>query len=178
MKLLALLWGLAEATFFFIVPDVLLSVLAIRKPRKEALVACGYALLGALLGSVVMYVWGSTHPGAAAAFLEYVPAVSAEMIEGVEDSLQQNGLWALFTGPSSGIPYKVYGVKVGTLQISFLFFFLVSIPARLVRFVLTVLITRVIAHRLLRRWPEKRKLQILAGFWIVLYAAFWTLMPN
>ena len=46
---IASLWGFAEATVFFIVPDVLLSWLALRSP-KSGLIACLFALLGALIG--------------------------------------------------------------------------------------------------------------------------------
>jgi len=46
--LAAFLWGLAEATCFFIVPDVLLSFIALRRLRT-ALLCCGLALAGALL---------------------------------------------------------------------------------------------------------------------------------
>ena len=46
---LAAIWGAAEATLFFIVPDVFLSWLAL-SDRRQALIACLYALLGALVG--------------------------------------------------------------------------------------------------------------------------------
>ena len=177
-NLLAVAWGFAEATLFFVVPDVLLSVVAVRKPVKNAFVACAYALAGALAGSVVMYLAGVHWHAEAAAVLDYVPAVTAEMINGVEKSLQEGGLWALFTGPVRGIPYKIYGVKAGALGLPFLSFFLVSIPARAVRFVLTILVASFISHRLLDHWPERRRLRALAIFWVVFYAAFWALMPN
>jgi len=45
--LVAALWGLAEATLFFIVPDVFLSLVALRD-RRAALVACGWAIPGHL----------------------------------------------------------------------------------------------------------------------------------
>lgn len=178
MNLLALAWGFAEATLFFVVPDVLLSVVAVRKPVKDAMVACAYALGGALAGSVVMYLAGARWPAEAAAAMDYVPAVSAEMIDGVETSLREGGLWALLAGPVKGIPYKIFGVKAGALGLPFLPFFLVSVPARLVRFVLTILAASLISHRLLSHWPERRRLRALAIFWVVFYAAFWALMPN
>ena len=45
----AAVWGFAEATLFFIVPDVLLSWIALHAPRK-ALVACLWAVVGAPSG--------------------------------------------------------------------------------------------------------------------------------
>ena len=47
---LALAWGLAEATFFFIVPDVLLSRLVLSDWRLCAR-ACLWAVAGALVGA-------------------------------------------------------------------------------------------------------------------------------
>ena len=48
-EILAALWGFAESTLFFIVPDVLLTWLALSLPRR-ALRACYWALGGALAG--------------------------------------------------------------------------------------------------------------------------------
>src|SRR5437868_1692315 len=60
----ALAWGYAEATLFFLVPDVLLSWVALRDPRAAG-VACFWALAGALLGGATMYAWGAADPGTA-----------------------------------------------------------------------------------------------------------------
>ena len=43
LSVAALLWGFAEATLFFIVPDVLLSAIAVRRGRGAALRAAGIA---------------------------------------------------------------------------------------------------------------------------------------
>ena len=50
-------WGLAEATLFFIVADVGLSIIALKDKRK-GVVACLYALAGALIGGTIMFYWG------------------------------------------------------------------------------------------------------------------------
>jgi len=54
-------WGLAEATLFFIVPDVLLSWLAAFRPRVAwpAVLTC---LVGALAGGVIMYLAAADAP--------------------------------------------------------------------------------------------------------------------
>ncbi len=54
MNLVAGLWGLAEATLSFIVPDVWLS-LASRRCLKTGLQACLWALASALAGGVLVY---------------------------------------------------------------------------------------------------------------------------
>ncbi len=51
VKLTSLIWGFAEATFFFIVPDVLLTLIALKNWRL-ATRACLWSLGGALIGGV------------------------------------------------------------------------------------------------------------------------------
>ena len=75
----ATLWGFAEATVFFIVPDVFLSVLAMFDMSK-ALVACLYALFGALVGGVVMYNWGIVDLAGALRVLDTLPSISVGML--------------------------------------------------------------------------------------------------
>ena len=45
LYVVATLWGFAEATLFFVIPDVLLSYVALSRLRP-ALKACGFATLG------------------------------------------------------------------------------------------------------------------------------------
>jgi len=131
--LLAAGWGFAEACFFFIVPDVLLSWYAIHN-RRKAFFACLYALAGALLGGALIWWWGHHDIGAARAFLARVPAINTALIDNVGEQLQNSGFTALFVGPIKGIPYKIYAVEAAHLGLGFVGFLLVSIPARLMRF--------------------------------------------
>src|SRR6185436_11985528 len=76
---LAFLWGLGEATFFFIVPDVLLTLIACRalRPAMKTTVA---TLIGALAGGALMYTMGALEPATARGFLEHIPAISPDLI--------------------------------------------------------------------------------------------------
>jgi hypothetical protein len=71
---IAILWGFAEATLFFIVPDVWLTAIAVWIPRK-AWMACLFALLGALAGGALMYSWGYMAPSTALTALERIPGI-------------------------------------------------------------------------------------------------------
>src|SRR5438270_13950747 len=73
---LAFIWGLGEATFFFIVPDVLLTLIATRSLRS-AIKATIAALAGALIGGVVMVAFAHTWPETARAFLLHIPGINA-----------------------------------------------------------------------------------------------------
>src|SRR5690606_1189122 len=59
----SLLWGFAEATVFFVVPDVWISRLALSS-WPAALRACGFALVGALAGGALLYRAGREHEAA------------------------------------------------------------------------------------------------------------------
>ena len=59
--LVAFLWGWSEATLFFIVPDILLTLLALRSLRT-ALVACVWASVGAIVGGAMTYDYANLHP--------------------------------------------------------------------------------------------------------------------
>ena len=76
----AALWGFAEATLFFLVPDVLLSAIALRRGRLAG-VACLVALLGALPGGALLYRWGEREPVAARRALDRLPAISTTTID-------------------------------------------------------------------------------------------------
>jgi membrane protein YqaA with SNARE-associated domain len=123
---------------------------------RESLVVCGWALLGAVLGGGAMYLWGWLDPASAAAVLDFIPAINPAMVDGVESSLEQDGLWALFTGPAKGVPYKIYAVKAGELGFSAAGFLLVSLPARLLRFVLVMFLVSGISQSLFRGRPLNR----------------------
>ncbi len=50
-------WGFAEATLFFIVPDVIVTFLAFRYGFRRGWIAAAWAAFGAVIGGIVIYVW-------------------------------------------------------------------------------------------------------------------------
>jgi membrane protein YqaA with SNARE-associated domain len=170
---LAFAWGLAEATFFFIVPDVLLTLIACRALRP-ALKATLAALVGALLGGAIMYAFGLRAPETARIFLDNVPAISPDLITRVTSQVSKSGLMAVLLGPIKGIPYKIYAVEWGSREGSFAAFMLISIPARYVRFLLASVIARAIARLIgpLTHHRASIELLILAVVWIAFYGYY------
>jgi membrane protein YqaA with SNARE-associated domain len=167
----ALLWGFAEATLFFIVPDVFITLVATRTIGRS--IACMlWVTVGALFGGWVMFMWSAQSPSARHAVL-HVPHVTGQMIETVDQLYAQHGSTALFAGPLSGIPYKVFAVE-GPGRVSMPLFLLVSIPARLERFVITWAIFAT-AGLLLRSRGRHMTRVMLAGwavYWLVVYAIY------
>ncbi len=165
---LAAIWGFAEATLFFVVPDVALGYLALRS-RKIALAACVWAFAAALLGGGLMYAWGRLSPAAAEAALEKVPAIDRLMIERVRGELEERGAGAVALGPLRTTPYKIYAVEAGALGISPVAVLLASVPSRLGRFLGTVLVVGWLVRYPLRRWSLNRQRLALGLFWVAIY---------
>ncbi len=147
VNLAALAWGLAEATLFFIVPDVLLSWLALDR-AWVAFVACLWALVGALVGGAIMYAWGGLDLAGALSVVERVPDIRPAMIEATGRQVREEGALALFLGPLTGTPYKIYALQAGAANLGWLPFLVASVPARLLRFVLIAGIAALVSHRL------------------------------
>ncbi|MFL6212688.1 MAG: hypothetical protein ACJ74J_02220 [Blastocatellia bacterium] len=113
MLLTAFLWGLSEATFFFIVPDVLLTWAATRSLRS-AIQASLAALVGALIGGAVMVAFAAASPDTTHAFLLHIPGINAHLLARVSGQVDELHLLAVLFGPLKGIPYKIYAVEWGT----------------------------------------------------------------
>jgi membrane protein YqaA with SNARE-associated domain len=174
----AFLWGVAEATLFVIVPDVLLSIAVIQRGWRTAFPLVGWAVAGALLGGAGAYQWSAGHPDTAAAFLDSLPAISPAMIETARADLAREGLWVLVIGAFTGVPYKIFAMMAPAAGIKLLPFLLASIPARVARFVLAVLIVGVVNDRLAPILSRRTRLVLLGSFWLLFYAAFFALMPR
>jgi membrane protein YqaA with SNARE-associated domain len=172
------LWGFAEATLFFIVPDVLLTYLTLRRGWKAGLVAAAVALVGALVGGALMYAWGVRDPAGAEEALDVVPAIGGGLIASVQAGMAQDWVRALFTGAFSGVPYKIFAVEAGHAGIGSGLFLAVSILARYARFCAAIALTA-LAHRGLA-WVghERHATGILAAFWLCFYAAYFAVMAN
>jgi hypothetical protein len=173
------LWGFFEATVFFVVPDVILSAVAVRSGFRGGLLAAVAAAGAAALGGLVIYL--ATVRGLIDAFalFDRLPAISAGMIEDVRTEFASPG-WPLvmLQGSFSGTPYKLYAASAAQAGLPPLSFLLWSIPVRLVRFVLIVG-AAALARPLLQRWPGPRSALLpIIGLWIAFYAVFWWRMPG
>jgi membrane protein YqaA with SNARE-associated domain len=178
MLVFAALWGLAEATVFFIVPDVLLSWIALRYGARKAVGAAIVACGGALAGGALMYVWGAEDGEGARSFLDRIPAISSGMIVDAGEDLQRKGVAALFEGMVRGTPYKAYAVEAGIQTIGVLSFLAMSVPARLSRFLAIIAITSGVSAVLRRRISPNAAAAVVIGLWVLFYALYFAIMPN
>ncbi len=174
---LAALWGIAEATVFFIVPDVLLSWLALGSYRR-ALIACLYALAGALAGGAIIWFAGHIDPEPLRALFDALPALDYRMIERVRSELAESGLVALFVGPLRGTPYKIYALEAAQLGFGLGFFLLVSVPARLIRFVLVSLAAAGLGRLLGQRLSLLQLRIVHVTVWTAFYTWFFYVLRD
>ena len=171
------LWAFAEATVFIIVPDVLLSWLALRS-FKRGLIACLFALLGSLIGGATMWLWAKNNPDSARAIVESLPAISRAMIVSVQQQIAESGLTALFLGPLGGIPYKIYAVEAADLSYGLAIFLGISIPARLSRFALVTIVAGAASLALRRRFSLRTVQMIHVSCWVAFYTWFFWAIAN
>jgi membrane protein YqaA with SNARE-associated domain len=170
------LWGLAEATVFFIVADVWISFVALRRGWRSGLAAAIFACAGALIGGAFMYRWGASDPEAARHWLDLIPAISPALIGDVRRSLADHGLLSLVEGAFTGIPFKIYAVEAGATQQGLAAFLLMAIPARLIRFAAAAFIAAAAAHYLRRHIGQRALLGLFAAVWVVFYAWYFSVM--
>ncbi len=147
----AFAWGFAEATAFFVVPDVWLSLVALRDPRR-ALAACGTATAGAVLGGLVTRHWSTRVTAEQSAdLLTHIPAIGSAMLLQVDDEVARLGYRAMLNGPRRGVPYKLYARSAGLHGLPAKGLVVWTVPARIGRFLLVAGGTAALARSVRRR---------------------------
>ena len=136
----AFAWGFAEATLFFIVADVFLSLLVVWRGFRVAFFAALAAALGAVPGGVLMLFWSANDPAGLLSVLERLPSIDAAMIANAGEALAGNWFGAILAGAFSGLPYKVFAAQVWPAGISTLAFLLATVPLRLVRYLAVIIL--------------------------------------
>ncbi len=124
----------AESVFFPIPPDVLLAPMVLAKPEKAWQFA-SLTTVSSILGGTVGYLLG---------YLMFEPWIQPLIHEfGYQHRFDtamawfsEWGVWVVFVAGFSPIPYKLFTVSAGFLQMAFLPFLLISAIGRGLRFFL------------------------------------------
>ena len=167
-------WGMAEATLFFIVPDVIVGLVALYRPRK-VLRAAAAAIAGALVGGLALYVATRAFGPGTRNVVDAVPFIPDRMLVQARHDLTVHGGAAMVLAPLARIPYKVYVVEMALRTWNVAVMLLWSIPARAVRIVPVGLVAAGLGwlfRRRLERGPLVGLLLYLAA-WAVSYANYW-----
>lgn len=122
----------AESVFFPIPPDVMLAPMSLSQPNK----AWRFALIttvASIIGGIVGYFMGFY-----AFDLWLAPLIESwgytEKLEKTMGWFEQYGIWVVFLAGFSPIPYKIFTVSAGILQMAFMPFLLASAVGRGARF--------------------------------------------
>jgi membrane protein YqaA with SNARE-associated domain len=123
----------AESSFFPIPPDVMLAPMALAMPDKAfklALFTTIFSVLGGMLGYAIgFFLFDSISP-----WLQETHYWGKYLM--AENWFKEWGFWAIFVAGFSPIPYKVFTLAAGALQMLFLPFILASLVGRGARFFL------------------------------------------
>jgi membrane protein YqaA with SNARE-associated domain len=168
------LWGLAEATLFFIIPDVFFTLVALFSVRRSAKVVL-VALIGAVVGGSIMYVAGQVAPGQSQALVLKVPFVSPSMLATTKRDLDHSGIWTMAKGPWIGRPYKLYAVQASRYA-RWPLFLTATVVARMGRFVFLWAVAA-LAGALFRKPIANRPamaIAIHAALWTLNYIVYWS----
>jgi membrane protein YqaA with SNARE-associated domain len=123
-------WAFAESSLFPMPPDVLLAVMGIARPKMAFLYAaiCTVgSVLGALLGYALGYFGG--RPLA-------LRLIAHHKIDAAERLYQKYDVWAVGLAGFTPIPYKVFTILSGLLEVRLWRFVLASVVSRGARFFL------------------------------------------
>lgn len=130
----------AESVFFPIPPDVMLAPMALARPDK----AWFYALittLASVAGGIVGYLLGwLAYDSLLQPLIEQMGYASK--VEHAIEWFELYGVWVVFLAGFSPIPYKVFTLSAGFLQMAFLPFVLASTVGRAMRFYLVAALMR------------------------------------
>jgi membrane protein YqaA with SNARE-associated domain len=169
------LWGFAEATLFFIVPDVLLGAVALFAPSAASRVLA-YTLAGALAGGCLTYgVASELQPSRSKAVLDGVPTVDDAAIRRVEREMHDDGARSIVYGPlRMGTPYKLYARAAAVEDEKLGSFILWSIPGRLERMLPVTLLAALVGLFARKRIVARPRtvLGLYGALWLAVYVVY------
>ena len=173
--LAAAAWGMAEASFFFIVPDVLLTLAVLRLGPWRAVRLAVVAALAAALTGGVLWGWAGHDAAAAHRAMLHVPAVGPDLLARVAWEFDHDWPLKLTLGAMTGAPYKLYAVEAGARHIALLPFLAVSFAARLLRFLLTIAVAAAGRALTIRLGRTSWQMPGWAIAWLIVYAVYFTI---
>ena len=137
--------SVAESSFFPIPPDVMLAPMCLAKPSKAWRFAF-VATTGSVLGGVLGYLIGKFSFEYIEPFIEKFGYMMA--YQNAVNWFYDWGFWAILIAGFSPIPYKVFTIAAGVLNMAFLPFVIGSIIGRGLRFYLVAFLVKLFRDRI------------------------------
>lgn len=127
----------AESSFFPIPPDVMLAPMSLARPNKAtvfAFLTTSASVLGGIFGyGIGFFAFETIHP-----WLQETNYWSQYLL--AREWFNEWGFWAIFVAGFSPIPYKVFTISAGALEMAFPPFVIASFVGRGARFFLIALL--------------------------------------
>ena len=140
------------------------------------MICCAWATAGALAGGLVIWCLGALDPEPVRVIFAGIPAISEPMIASVQEQLDSRGIFALFVGPLVGTPYKIYALEAAGAGFGLLMFLAVSIPARMMRFVIVTSVAAAGSHVLGKLVSARVIFVMHIIVWTIFYAWYFHIM--
>jgi len=137
--------SVAESSFFPIPPDVMLAPMCLAKPSKVWRFAF-IATIGSVLGGILGYLIGKFSFEYIEPFIERFGYMVA--YQNAVNWFYDWGFWAILIAGFSPIPYKVFTIAAGVLNMAFLPFVIGSIIGRGSRFYLVAFSVKLFGDRI------------------------------
>ena len=147
--------SVAESSFFPIPPDVMLAPMCLAKLSKVWRFAF-IATIGSVLGGILGYLIGKFSFEYIEPFIERFGYMMAYQV--AVNWFYEWGFWAILIAGFSPIPYKVFTIAAGALNMAFLPFVIGSIIGRGSRFYLVAFLVKLFGNKIdfiLQKYMDK-----------------------
>ena len=159
-------WGLAEGLFFFIIPDVYISLATLFAPRVGA-VAWLFSIAGSVTAIPIIYLLTTILGADYLGFLGRVPGISSSLIAQVGEKVAAEGLPYTPFLASGGVPLKLYAASAFSVGLSLGSVLVWTVFARIVRIAPTFAVAATI------RVVAGRQIDARPGIWVAGVGLFW-----
>ncbi len=157
----------AEASFFPIPPDVMLMPMALSRPEKAlryAWIATFWSTMGGVFGYVLGYALFDL-------LLPWLEAVGyGEKIAQAQGFFDEYGAWVVFIAGFSPIPYKLFTLTAGAMQMPLLPFVIAALLGRGGRFFLVAWLMRIGGARYADQ--IRRQVEWLGWLFVIVFGAW------
>lgn len=159
-----LLAAFTESFISPVLPDLILIPLAIANPQNAifyGLAATVVSILGGLIGYLLGLKIGLP------ATRKFIPS---KYLDKIQNTVQENALWAIFLASLSPIPYKFVCITAGALKINMTVFFLISFLGRAKRFLLEGVLIYYFGSQAVEMFTQHKSDMLIISLIVILVA--------
>jgi hypothetical protein len=166
-------WAFAEASLFFVVPDVWLGFVALYAPRRMpgTLVAI---TIGAALGAAGLFFATLILGDGLSNLITAVPGIDQADLEQARIELADQGVIAFLNGILAALPVKLYihaSALLGIGLVDVVVFTMINRIERLLVFGLLMALVGWLGRPAIARWPRAAAFTYVLA-WVIFYAGF------